>query len=79
MPKRSSRPRDLNQLAKSIVDIAIGEAPPAPESSKNPAAVALGHLGGLKGGRARALALTKKKRIEIAKSAASARWKKSKG
>ena len=51
-------------------------APVAPET-KNPAAVALGRLGGLKGGRARALALSKKKRAEIAKFAAAARWKKS--
>ena len=45
--------------------------------TKNPAAVALGRLGGLKGGKARALALSKKKRAEIAKLAAAARWKKS--
>ena len=45
--------------------------------TKNPAAVALGRLGGLKGGKARALALSKKKRAEIAKFAAAARWKKS--
>ena len=44
---------------------------------KNPAAVALGRLGGLKGGKARAAALSKKKRAEIAKLAAAARWKKS--
>lgn len=46
----------------------------APE--KNPAAVALGRLGGLKGGKARAKALTKKRRSEIAKKAAATRWKK---
>lgn len=45
--------------------------------TKNPAAVALGRLGGLKGGKARALALSKKKRAQIAKLAAAARWKKS--
>ena len=45
-------------------------------NSKNEAAVALGRLGGLKGGKARAKALTAKQRVRIAKKAASARWKK---
>lgn len=79
MPDRSrKRPRDPNQLAKAIVDIAIGEVGDiagAPESGKNPAAVALGRLGGLKGGAARAATLTKKRRAEIARRAATARWK----
>lgn len=61
MPERSrKRPRDANQLAKLIVDLATGEssetAPPELEG-KNPAAVALGRMGGLKGGKARAKAL----------------------
>lgn len=84
MPNRSSkrpkRPRDMNQLAKAIVDISIGEAPPddAPpvDDGKNPAAVALGRLGGLKGGKARAKKLSKKRLSDIAKKAAAARWKK---
>ena len=80
MPKRSSikRPRDTNQLAKSIVDIATGEAEPdsAVDDGKNPAAVALGRLGGIKGGKARADSLTAKKRSEIAKKAARARWER---
>lgn len=78
MPKRSSRGRlDLNQLGKSIVDQATGEEQKQPEESdKNPAAVALGRLGGLKGGAARAKKLTAEERSEIAKKAASARWKK---
>ena len=64
-------------LAKFIVDAATGNAPPAePERKKNPAAVALGRLGGRKGGQARAKALTKKQREEIAKKAAAARWSK---
>lgn len=46
------------------------------EPEKNPAAVALGRLGGLKGGAARAKALTKKRRSEIAKKAAQKRWAK---
>jgi hypothetical protein len=77
MPKRPSRPRDANQLAKSIVDIATGVAPlePATEDGKNPAAVALGRLGGAKGGLARAEALTRKQRADIARKAARARWK----
>jgi hypothetical protein len=78
MAKKSTRPRDTNQLAKSIVDLATGEAEntaPVPDG-KNPAAVALGRLGGLKGGKARAESLTAKKRSEIAKKAAQTRWSK---
>lgn len=77
MPKRSSRPRDSNQLAKLIVDMATGNAPPETKADdgKNPAAVALGRLGGAKGGKARAAALTKEARSEIAKKAAFTRWK----
>ena len=82
MPKRSSkkkRPRDANQLAKAIVDEATGDAveeeAPADEG-KNPSAVALGRLGGKKGGKARAAKLTKEQRSEIARKAARARWTK---
>ncbi len=73
------RPRDINQHAKFIVDASTGqiEIPPNDEG-KNPAAVALGRLGGLKGGLARAKALTKKQRVEIATKASAARWKKKK-
>jgi len=76
--QRPRRPRDPNQLAKLVVDIATGQAPPdAGEDlgGKNPAAVALGRLGGLKGGKARAASLTKKRRQEIARAAARSRWK----
>ena len=80
MPNRSSKPKtrptDSNQLAKMIVDQAAEEAPPAPKREKNPAAVALGRLGGLKGGPARARKLSAKKRKSIAKKAAEARWKR---
>jgi hypothetical protein len=78
-PKKK-RPRDISQLAASIVNDAGGEEKPAPKatSGKNPAAVALGRLGGLKGGKARAAKLSAKKRKEIAKKAAEARWGKSK-
>ena len=79
MQKRSSMPRDPNQLAKRIVDMAIGEAEPEPAPKgpeKNPAAVALGKLGGAKGGRARAAKLSPEERSAIAKRAAAARWGK---
>jgi len=75
-------PRDPNQLAKLIVDLATAEpdekqpADAPQDDGKNPAAVALGRLGGLKGGKARAASLSKKKRSEIAKKAAAARWGK---
>lgn len=73
MPKRSSkkRPRDINSLAASIVQEATGEPV---DDGKNPAAVALGHLGGKKGGKARAAKLTPEQRSEIAKKAAAVRW-----
>jgi hypothetical protein len=74
MPKKLKRPTDLNALAASIVSAATeGESEPA-DDGKNPHAVALGRAGGLKGGKARAKSLTKKKRVEIAKKAAKARW-----
>ncbi|HEY2975336.1 MAG TPA: hypothetical protein VGJ48_22660 [Pyrinomonadaceae bacterium] len=70
MPKRSST--DVNRLAKSIVDQVTQEAEAQPE--KNPAAVALGRMGGLKGGKARAASLSPAKRKKIAQKAAKARW-----
>jgi hypothetical protein len=75
-------PRDFSQRAKAIVDLATGNpitediSPTVP--AKNINAVALGRLGGLKGGQARAEKLSAKKRKEIAKKAAKARWDKSK-
>jgi hypothetical protein len=78
--KKLKRPKDTNQLAKSIVDLATGEATePVLETGKNPAAVLLGRLGGLKGGKARAEALTKAQRVKIARNAAKTRWGKNKG
>ena len=67
---------DVSQLAKRILDEATGDASktPAPPA-KNAAAVALGQLGGKKGGAARAKKLTAEQRSEIAKKAAAARWK----
>jgi hypothetical protein len=76
MQKRKM-PRDPNQLAKMVADMAYGEAEPELEKpSKNPAAVALGKLGGAKGGNARAAKLTKEQRVEIARKAATVRWSK---
>lgn len=69
--------KDTQQLARSVLDAIVPDAEPvAAPLQKNPAAVALGRLGGLKGGKARAAALSKKKRSEIAKKAAVARWAK---
>ena len=71
------RPRDSFERAKFIADIATGEIiDKDPDEGKNPHAVALGNLGGKKGGDARARNLTAKKRTEIAKKAAKARWSK---
>ncbi len=67
------RPRDVNQLAKLIVDLTTGEASEPEPNAKQRA----GQLGGLKGGLARAASLSKKRRSEIAKKAAKARWHKS--
>lgn len=79
MPNRSSK-KDENELAKSIVDQIIAETESADfgeeKPQKNPAAVSLGRLGGLKGGKARAARLTPEERSEIAKKAAASRWKK---
>ena len=77
MPRRSSKPRDLNKLAAAITAEATGEAPEEPPDTRNPHAVALGKLGGHKGGKARAKKLTPKRRREIAKKAAEKRWAKS--
>ena len=81
MPERprKKRPADMNRLAFEIVQEAVGDAPaPAEpdEPEKNPHAVALGRLGGKKGGIARAKALSKKRRSEIARKAARTRWSK---
>ena len=92
MPNHSSKPkrsRNLNQLAKAIVDQASGQAPvepaPAPPLEAEPpsesirrAAAELGRRGGLKGGKARAEKLTAEQRTAIAQRAAQARWGKPK-
>ena len=76
MPKRSSKkqtPKDTNELAAFIVEQATTEPEVSPKE-KNPHAVALGRMGGLKGGRVRAERLTPEQRKEIAKKAAEKRW-----
>jgi hypothetical protein len=77
MPDRSrKRARDLNQLAARLVDEATGNVPkpPDPDEGKDPAAVALGRKGGLKGGKARAAKMTPEERSRAARAAAEARW-----
>lgn len=68
MPKRTSKPKDVNLITSEILKAATEQ------STKNPAAVALGRLGGLKGGPARAKKLSAKRRKKIAQKAAQARW-----
>lgn len=75
-------PRDTNQLAAEIVELATGQPvepepdPNANKPAKNSNAVALGRLGGLKGGIARKIKLPQARRSEIARKAVQARWKK---
>jgi hypothetical protein len=79
MGKLPKRPRDLNQWAKHMVDLATGRATePESDRGKDPAAVSLGRRGGLKGGKARAKNLSPARRAEIAKKAAKTRWNKDK-
>ncbi|MGE5444558.1 MAG: hypothetical protein ACM3SR_08145 [Ignavibacteriales bacterium] len=82
MPKRSRKQsEDVNVIAKFVVDETtkeLKEEPTKETPQKNPAAVALGRLGGLKGGKARAEKLSAKRRKAIARKAAQARWIKSK-
>ena len=79
MPRRSSKDRDFSTVARNVVERAIGEhldGSPLGDADKgkNQAAVALGKLGGKKGGPARAAKLTAAQRSAIAKKAAKARW-----
>lgn len=78
-PKKPPKVReDVNQFAFRVLQEATGQAPktPDPDAGKDTAAVALGRKGGLKGGPARAKAMTKKARAASAKRAAAARWGK---
>jgi hypothetical protein len=74
--KRTKKLKDINLLAKTIVDEAIKVLPTRVSHKKNLAAITLGKLGGLKGGKARAAKLTKEQRVEIASKAARVRWSK---
>jgi hypothetical protein len=73
--QKKNQEQDVNELAFNIVQKATEENSPKESSSKNPHAVALGRLGGLKGGKARAEKLSAKQRQQIAKKAAEVRWK----
>jgi hypothetical protein len=81
MLKRSRMPRDPSKLGKAIIDIATGQAPPEPDPNqgKDPAAVALGRRGGLKGGKVRAAKMSAKDRSAAARRAAMGRWSKKPG
>ena len=72
--KKQRMPRDVNQRAKATLDLIMGDREPEPEPEKDPRAVELGRLGGLKGGEARAKKLSPERRSEIARKAAAARW-----
>jgi hypothetical protein len=76
MPKRSRMPTDMNQLAAKVVEMATNDDAPPEDDGKDPAAVALGRQGGLKGGHARAAKMTPEERKASAKKAAAARWGK---
>jgi len=70
-------PEDFAETAFRVFQEAIGEAPKTEAPAKNAAAVELGRLGGLKGGKARAASLSAEQRSEIARNAVNKRWKKS--
>ncbi|HYA40603.1 MAG TPA: hypothetical protein VEF34_04840 [Syntrophobacteraceae bacterium] len=74
--KKPNNPKDVNKLAAFIADQATSDPKPdQPEiPQKNPAAIALGRLGGKKGGKARAAVLSAERKHEIARKAALARW-----
>jgi hypothetical protein len=82
MPRHTAKTDDPNIFAKGVLDQIIAKHDPqavaeeVKDSGKNPAAVALGRIGGRKGGKARAENLSAKKRAQIAKKAAKVRWKK---
>lgn len=73
MPRRPTLPKDPSQRAKAILDFATGEKPKPVEKKLTPAQE-FARSGGLKGGKARAASMTAKRRKEIAKKAAKARW-----
>jgi len=80
LKRTSKKDEDINTVASQIVELTTGQPAKTAEAKpeKNPAAVALGRLGGLKGGKARAERLSPERRKEIARKAAEARWGKKK-
>lgn len=79
MAKKTDRPKDTNELAKLITDIATGDVEDTEKQQqdlKKAAAALLGRAGGLRGGKARAAKLSPERRAEIAKNAAAKRWQK---
>ena len=76
MEKKLKRPRDPMQLAKLVGDIATGQVEDKTDDGKNPAAVAKGRKGGLKGGSSRMAAMTDDEKCQLAKQAAESRWSK---
>ncbi len=77
MARKHQGPEDFAETAFKVFQQAIGETPEEPvEPPKNAAAVELGRLGGLKGGKARAAKLTPEQRSEIARNAVKKRWEK---
>lgn len=77
--KPRKKTRDVNELAKGILDAATGEDGGFIEPKKDPTAVARGRKGGVIGGKARANKLSAEQRIESAKKAAKSRWKRMEG
>lgn len=69
-------PRDVNELAKYVLEVTTGKADKIEPPEKNPHAQALAKLGAHKGGEARAKVLSAKRRKQIAKKAAQSRWGK---
>jgi hypothetical protein len=80
MPTRSRTGKpDVNQMAANLIDAITGDLPAEQQDpEKNPAAVARGRRGGLKGGTGRAETLSARRRTQIARKAAQARWAKPK-
>ena len=74
--QRTNLPRDPNQRAKAVVDLATGQQSPEPVREKDPAAIARGRLGGVIGGKKRAANMTAEQRSESARRAAKARWQR---
>lgn len=78
--RKPKRPRDANQLAKNVVDLATGQTDEVdPNAGKDPAAVEKGRAGGVVGGRVRSERLSPEDRSRIAREAATVRWSEQSG